>query len=147
MVLPDQPILPVQLDHIGIAVADLAAANELIARLLGRHHYKVEEVAEQGATTSFFTAGTDHTAKIELIASTRPDSPIDKFVQKRGPGLHHLAFEVADIRAEMRRLSDLGFELLQDEPRPGADNKLICFLHPRSTNGVLVELCQSQPRQ
>lgn len=132
-----------QLDHIGIAVADLKAANTLIARLLGRDHYKIEAVEEQGALTSFFAAGEDHAAKIELVASEKAGSPIDKFVQKRGPGLHHLAFEVEDIRAEMKRLAADGFELLQDEPRQGADNKLICFLHPKSTNGVLVEICQS----
>lgn len=133
-----------KLDHIGIAVADLEAANTLIARLLGREHYKIEAVEEQGALTSFFTAGdASHTSKIELVASEKAGSPIDKFVQKRGPGLHHLAFEVEDIRAEMKRLANDGFELLQDEPRLGADNKLICFLHPKSTNGVLVEICQS----
>ncbi|MEL6275715.1 MAG: VOC family protein, partial [Bacteroidota bacterium] len=126
------------------AVADLAAANELIARLIGRAHYKIEEVAEQGANTSFFTAlGED--AKLELVSSTRIGSPIDKFITKRGPGLHHLAFEVEDIRVEMQRLEADGFELLQEEPKKGADNKLICFLHPRSTNGVLVEICQSIP--
>ncbi|PHI20537.1 methylmalonyl-CoA epimerase [Lewinellaceae bacterium SD302] len=132
-----------QLDHIGIAVADLEAANQLIARLLGREQYKIEAVEEQGALTSFFSAGEGHAAKIELVASEKSGSPIDKFVQKRGPGLHHLAFEVKDIRAEMKRLAADGFELLQDEPRRGADNKLICFLHPKSTNGVLVEICQS----
>lgn len=131
-----------KLDHIGIAVADLNAANQLIARLLGRSHYKVEDVADQGVSTSFFLAhGAD--AKLELVGSTRDDSPIAKFVEKRGPGLHHLAFEVDDIVAEMRRLEKDGFELLQDEPKVGADHKLICFLHPRSTNGVLVEICQS----
>lgn len=131
-----------KLDHIGIAVADLEAANELIARLLGRPHYKLEAVEEQGALTSFFTAG-DHDAKIELVGSTKEDSPIDKFVKKRGPGLHHLAFEVEDIEKEMERLVKDGFELLQEKPKRGADNKLICFLHPKSTNGVLVEICQS----
>lgn len=132
-----------KLDHIGIAVADLEAANQLIARLLGRAHYKIEAVAEQGALTSFFTAGEGHAAKIELVASEKEGSPIDTFVAKRGPGLHHLAFEVADIEAEMKRLANDGFELLQEKPKLGADNKLICFLHPKSTNGVLVEICQS----
>jgi len=131
-----------RLDHIGIAVADLEAANELIARLIGRAHYKIEEVAEQGANTSFFTAfGED--AKLELVSSTKEGSPIDKFLAKRGPILHHLAFEVENIEAEMQRLQEDGFELLLDAPKKGADNKLICFLHPRSTNGVLVEICQS----
>ena len=133
-----------KLDHIGIAVADLGAANDLIARLLGRKHYKVEEVADQGVSTSFFLAHGE-ASKLELVGSTRDDSPIAKFVAKRGPGLHHLAFEVDDIVAEMQRLEEDGFELLQDKPKLGADNKLICFLHPRSTNGVLVEICQSIP--
>lgn len=133
-----------KLDHIGIAVGDLSSANALFARLLGRDHYKIEEVLDQGVSTSFFTAlGSD--AKLEMVAGTSVDNPIDKFIEKRGPGLHHIAFEVDDIRKEMARLSADGFELLQDEPRPGADNKLICFLHPRSTNGVLVELCQTRP--
>jgi len=131
-----------RLDHIGIAVADLPAAEDLIARLLGRTHYKRETVASQHVTTSFFTAG-NHDAKLELVAAEGEQGPIHKYVEKRGPGLHHLAFEVDDIRAEMRRLAADGFELLQDEPTKGADNKLVCFLHPRSTNGVLVEICQS----
>ncbi len=131
-----------RLDHIGIAVSELAAANELLAKLLGREHYKTEEVAGQGVTTSFFTALAAD-AKIELVAGSQPDNPIDKFIAKKGQGLHHLAFEVADIRAEMRRLRADGFELLQNEPQQGADNKLICFLHPRSTGGILVEICQS----
>lgn len=133
-----------KLDHIGIAVADLGAANDLIARLLGRKHYKVEEVADQGVSTSFFLAHGD-AAKLELVGSTREDSPIAKFIGKRGPGLHHLAFEVDDIIGEMKRLQADGFELLHEDPKQGADNKLICFLHPRSTNGVLVEICQSIP--
>lgn len=136
-----------KLDHIGIAVADIDEANDLIARLLGRSHYKQEAVEEQGALTSFFTAdetdSPNHGAKIELVGSTAMGSPIDKFVRKRGPGLHHLAFEVDDIEAEMNRLQADGFELLQESPKRGADNKLICFLHPKSTNGVLVEICQS----
>ncbi|MEM9835657.1 MAG: methylmalonyl-CoA epimerase [Bacteroidota bacterium] len=131
-----------KLDHIGIAVQDLEAANALIARLLGRTHYKIEDVADQGVRTSFFVAEGEN-AKLELVGSTNPTSPIAKFLEKRGQGLHHLAFEVSDIRAEMKRLQADGFELLQDEPKRGADNKLICFLHPKSTNGVLVEICQS----
>lgn len=132
-----------KLDHIGIAVSELTQANELLARLLGREAYKLEEVADQGVTTSFFTALAAD-AKIELVAGSRPENPIDKFIAKRGPGLHHLAFEVADIRAEMQRLRADGFELLQEEPQSGADNKLICFLHPRSTGGILIEICQSR---
>ena len=135
-----------RLDHIGIAVADLPAANDLLTRLLGRAPYKEETVAEQRVTTSFFTAG-DTQAKLELVAATDGGGPIAKFIGKRGPGLHHLAFEVDDIRAEMQRLAADGFELLQDTPSRGADNKLVCFLHPRSTNGVLVEICQTVPAE
>ena len=134
-----------RLDHIGIAVADLYAAEDLIGRLLGRKAYKRETVAEQHVTTSFFSAG-DAAAKLELVAAEGGRGPIRKFVDKRGPGVHHLAFEVDDIRAEMKRLAADGFELLQEQPTKGADNKLVCFLHPRSTNGVLVEICQSIAR-
>ena len=131
-----------RLDHIGIAVADLTAAEDLIARLLGRKAYKRETVADQHVTTSFFTAG-DTTAKLELVAAEGEQGPIHKYIEKRGPGIHHLAFEVDDIEAEMKRLAADGFELLQEQPSRGADNKLVCFLHPKSTNGVLVEICQS----
>ena len=134
------------LDHIGIAVADLSAANDLLTRLLGRAPYKQETVAAQRVTTSFFTAARPaaaHPAKLELVAPTEAGTgPIGKFLGKRGPGLHHLAFETDDIHAEMRRLAADGFELLSAQPSRGADNKLVCFLHPRSTNGVLVEICQ-----
>ena len=132
-----------QLDHIGIAVADAAAAEQLIARLLGRAAYKTEDVGGQQVRTTFFTAGGG-ASKLELVAPIGPDSPLHKFLAKRGPGLHHLAFDVKDIRAEMKRLAKDGFDLLQTEPTVGADNKLVCFLHPKSTNGVLVEICQSQ---
>lgn len=131
-----------RLDHIGIAVADLDAADELLARLLGRAPYKRETVSDQNVATSFFTAGAEN-AKIEFVAPLQAAGAVHKFLEKRGPGLHHLAFEVDDIHAEMARLAADGFELLQTEPSPGADNKLVCFLHPRSTNGVLVEICQS----
>jgi thiopurine S-methyltransferase len=131
-----------RLDHIGIAVADLTAAEDLIARLLGRKPYKRETVADQHVTTSFFTAG-DTAAKLELVAAEGEQGPIHKYIGKRGPGIHHLAFEVDDIEAEMARLAADGFELLQEKPSKGADNKLVCFLHPKSTNGVLVEICQS----
>jgi thiopurine S-methyltransferase len=131
-----------RLDHIGIAVADLTAAEDLIARLLGRKPYKRETVAEQHVTTSFFKAG-DSSAKLELVAAEGQQGPIHKYIEKRGPGIHHLAFEVDNIEAEMARLAADGFELLQDKPSRGADNKLVCFLHPKSTNGVLVEICQS----
>ena len=131
------------LEHIGIAVADLAESEELLKRLLGRGSYKRETVAAQHVTTSFFTAGGGG-AKLELVAAEGQTGPIQKYLQKRGPGLHHLAFEVEDIVAEMQRLREAGFELLQEAPSEGADNKLVCFLHPKSTNGVLVEICQSR---
>ena len=128
------------IDHIGIAVADLNASNALFARLLGREHYKTEAVDSEGVVTSFFQVNQ---TKIELVAATRPDSTIAKYIEKRGAGLHHIAVEVSDIRAEMQRLVQEGFELLNDTPKQGADHKLICFLHPKTTNGVLVELCQT----
>ncbi len=131
-----------RLDHIGIAVADLAAADQLLSRLLGRSPYKQETVADQHVTTSFFRAGATE-AKLELVAPEGAQGPIQKYLEKRGPGIHHLAFEVDDIVGEMERLAEDGFELLQEKPSRGADNKLVCFLHPRSTNGVLVEICQS----
>ncbi len=127
------------LEHIGIAVRDLAASNELFARLLNAPPYKAEAVEAEGVTTSFFRVNE---SKIELLEANRPDSPIAKFIEKKGEGIHHLAFEVDDIRAEMQRLSGEGFTLLSDQPKRGADNKWVCFLHPKSTNGVLIELCQ-----
>ena len=128
------------IDHIGIAVADVAAANALFARLLGREHYKTEAVESEGVLTSFFQVGE---TKIELVAATRPDSVIEKYIAKKGAGMHHIALEVTDIRAEMSRLQSEGFELLNETPKQGADQKLICFLHPKTTNGVLIELCQN----
>ncbi len=128
------------IDHIGIAVADVTASNALFAKLLGREHYKIEEVNSEGVITSFFQVGE---TKIELVAATRPDSTIAKYIEKRGEGMHHIALEVTDIHAEMQRLVKEGFILLNETPKQGADNKLICFLHPKTTNGVLVELCQS----
>jgi len=127
------------LEHIGIAVKDLSAANELYAKLFGSPHYKIEEVASEHVLTSFFKTGE---SKVELLEATSPDSAIAKFIEKRGEGIHHLAFEVADIYAEMQRLENEGFTLLNKEPKRGADNKLVCFIHPKSANGVLVELCQ-----
>ncbi|MCB0522553.1 MAG: methylmalonyl-CoA epimerase [Lewinellaceae bacterium] len=128
-----------QLEHIGIAVKDLEASNALFARLLGKAHFKIEEVATENVLTSFFQTGE---SKVELLEATSPDSPIAKFIEKRGEGIHHIAFEVADIYTEMQRLKSEGFQLLNDEPKRGADNKLVCFIHPKSANGVLVELCQ-----
>jgi methylmalonyl-CoA/ethylmalonyl-CoA epimerase len=129
-----------QLEHIGVAVKNLEASNELFGKLLGSPHYKIEEVASEHVLTSFFKAGE---AKVELLEATSPDSPIAKFIEKRGEGIHHVAFEVEDLRAEMQRLKSEGFILLNEEPKRGADNKLVCFIHPKTANGVLVELCQT----
>ncbi len=129
----------IRIEHIGIAVKDIHSAEELYAKLLGSPSYKREEVPSEGVITSFFQAGPN---KIELLESTRPDGPIAKAIEKRGEGIHHIAFEVADIHAEMARLRAEGFALLNEEPKRGADNKLVCFVHPKSANGVLVELCQ-----
>ncbi|MBP6335307.1 MAG: methylmalonyl-CoA epimerase [Bacteroidia bacterium] len=128
-----------RIEHLGIAVKDSRAANELFKLLLGIESYKSEEVASEKVITSFFKVGE---SKVELLESTDPSGPIGKFIEKRGEGLHHIAFEVDDIHKMMQQLKDSGFQLLSDEPKRGADNKLICFLHPKSTNGVLVELCQ-----
>ena len=132
----------IRIEHIGIAVKDLAAAEEIYARLLGVPSYKREAVESEGVVTSFFKTGPN---KIELLESTKADGPIAKAIDKRGEGIHHIAFEVADIRAEMDRLKAEGFILLNEEPKRGADNKLVCFVHPKSANGVLVELCQENP--
>ncbi len=128
-----------KLEHIGIAVKNLKDSDLLFARLLGNTPYKVEEVESEGVRSSFFQTGE---SKIELLESTKDDSPIAKFIAKRGEGIHHLAFEVEDIVAEMSRLQEEGFRLLNEAPKTGADNKIVCFLHPKDTNGVLVELCQ-----
>ncbi|MFY0593589.1 methylmalonyl-CoA epimerase [Roseivirga sp.] len=128
-----------KIEHIGIAVKDLDTSNNLFAKLFGEPHYKVESVASEGVNTSFFQVGPN---KIELLEATNPDSPIAKFLEKRGEGIHHIAYDVEDIRAEMKRLESEGFTLLNKEPKKGADNKLVCFLHPKTTNGVLIELCQ-----
>ncbi|MCB0630762.1 MAG: methylmalonyl-CoA epimerase [Saprospiraceae bacterium] len=129
-----------QVEHIGIAVKDLEAGNALYARLLGQPHYKIETVDSEYVNTSFFRAGA---TKIELLEATHPDSTIARFIEKRGEGIHHIAFEVEDIEAEMERLREQGFRLLNEAPKKGADNKLVCFVHPKSANGVLIELCQS----
>jgi methylmalonyl-CoA/ethylmalonyl-CoA epimerase len=130
-----------KIEHIGIAVKDLNNSNELFKKLFGQAHYKTEEVQSEGVNTSFFQIGEN---KIELLVATNPDSPIAKFIEKKGEGIHHIAFDVADIRAEMKRLEAEGFVLLNQEPKQGADNKLVCFLHPKGTNGVLIELCQER---
>ena len=129
-----------KLEHLGIAVKDLQASNELFKSLLGKSHYKIEEVASEHVKTSFFQTGD---SKIELLEASSPDSAIAKFIEKRGEGIHHVAFEVEDIYAEMERLEKEGFRLLNKEPKRGADNKLVCFVHPKTANGVLVELCQT----
>jgi len=128
------------LEHIGIAVKSIADSDELYQRLLGRSPYKHEEVPSQMVITSFFATGA---IKVELLQATEADSPIQRFIDKRGEGLHHIAFEVKDIRSEMQRLKNEGFEILQDEPSIGADNKWVCFIHPRTANGVLIEICQT----
>ena len=128
-----------KIEHLGIAVKDLEASNEVFAKLLGAEHYKVEEVASEGVKTSFFKIGD---SKIELLEATKPDSPIAKFIEKRGEGIHHIAFDVTDIKSEIARLKKEGFVVLNEEPKQGADNKLVAFLHPKTTNGVLIELCQ-----
>lgn len=129
----------VRIEHIGIAVKELEQANKLFKRLFGEAAYKEEKVASEHVTTSFFQVGPN---KIELLEADAPESAISKYIQKRGEGIHHIAFEVDDIQTEMKRLAAAGFELINDKPKSGADNKLVCFLHPKSTNGVLVELCQ-----
>jgi methylmalonyl-CoA/ethylmalonyl-CoA epimerase len=128
-----------KLEHIGIAVKNLSQANDLFAKLLGRPHYKIEEVESEGVKTSFFEVGG---VKIELLEASRPDSPIARFIEKRGEGIHHLAFEVQNIKRSIQDYEQKGFEPINQEPKKGADNKMICFLHPRSTGGVLIELCQ-----
>mgnify|MGYP006266648371 CR=1 FL=1 len=126
-------------EHIGIAVKDLEQAKARYQGLLNTSPYKEETVAREGVRTSFFKVGA---TKIELLQATEPDSPIQKFIDKKGEGIHHMAFEVDDIEAEMQRLQAEGYQLLMDTPKKGADNKLICFVHPKSSGGVLIELCQ-----
>lgn len=128
-----------KVEHIGIAVKDLVTSVPLFEKLLNTACYKTEEVVSEKVNTAFFQKGD---TKIELLESTDPDGVIAKFIERKGEGLHHIAFDVTDIRAEMKRLQGEGFILLNNEPKTGADNKLICFLHPKSTNGVLIELCQ-----
>ena len=128
-----------KIEHIGIAVRDLDKSNQLFASLLGKSHYKTEEVASEGVKTSFFQSGPN---KIELLEATSPESPIAKFIEKKGEGIHHIAFAVHDIESEIKRLQKEGFIVLNKTPKKGADNKLVAFLHPKSTNGVLIELCQ-----
>ena len=131
-----------KIEHIGIAVKNLENAGPLFEKLFAKEQYKLERVESEGVSTAFFQLGE---TKIELLEATADNSPIAKFVEKKGEGIHHIAYDVEDIRSEMRRLSEEGFQLLNEEPKEGADNKLVCFLHPKTTNGVLVEICQEKP--
>ena len=133
-----------KVEHIGIAVKDLKASNLLFEALLGVPHYKTEAVVSEGVTTSFFDVGTH---KIELLEATQPNSSIAKFIAKKGEGVHHIAFEVENLEVELARLKAEGFELIHETPKEGADNKKIAFLHPKTTNGVLIELCQERPNK
>jgi methylmalonyl-CoA/ethylmalonyl-CoA epimerase len=130
-----------KLEHIGIAVKNLGKSNQLFAKILGKEPYKTEDVPAEGVRTSFFDVGG---IKIELLEATRADSPIAKFIESRGEGLHHLAFAVEPIEEKMKQFSDDGFRLLSEKPKPGADNKKIVFIHPKSTNNVLIELCEER---
>ena len=128
-----------KIEHIGIAVKDLTSSNDLFSKLFGQPPYKEEEVISEGVKTSFFMNGPN---KIELLEATHAESPIAKFIEKKGEGIHHIAFDVEDIVFEINRLKEEGFIVLNEIPKKGADNKLVAFLHPKSTNGVLIELCQ-----
>ena len=128
-----------KIEHIGIAVKDIEKSNELFASLFGEKHYKIENVLSEGVKTSFFQIGPN---KIELLEASKPDSPIAKFIEKKGEGIHHIAFAVDNINKEIDRLKKKGFIVLNETPKKGADNKLVSFLHPKSSNGVLIELCQ-----
>lgn len=130
-----------KIEHIGIAVKDLAVSNLVFEKLFGAPAYKQEEVMSEGVKTSFFKNGPN---KIELLEATNPESPIAKFIEKKGEGIHHIAFEVEDILSEIERLKKEGFVVLNEIPKKGADNKMVVFLHPKSTNGVLIELCQER---
>lgn len=130
-----------KLEHIGIAVKSLGVSDELFAKLLGKESYKKESVEREGVVTSFYGTGE---SKIELLEASNPESPISKFIDKKGEGIHHLAFGVENILEEVKRLKKEGFQFISEEPKEGADNKLVVFLHPKSTNGVLVELCQEK---
>jgi methylmalonyl-CoA/ethylmalonyl-CoA epimerase len=131
-----------KIEHIGIAVKDINTAGALYEKLLNTSVYKIEEVASEFVKTAFLQSGPN---KIELLEATEANSAIAKFIEKKGEGIHHIAFDVKDIKAEMYRLKQEGFVLLNEEPKRGADNKLVCFVHPKSTNGVLIELCQESP--
>ena len=131
-----------RIEHLGIAIKSLETSDHLFAKLLGKTPYKQEAVEREGVKTSFFMVGE---SKIELLEATNQESPIAKFIDKKGEGIHHIAFAVEDIKAEIERSKAEGFVFISEEPKDGADNKLVVFLHPKSTNGVLVELCQEKP--
>jgi len=128
-----------KIEHIGIAVKDINVSNDLFSKLFDGGPYKIEEVESEHVITSFFRTGTN---KIELVQGTNDSNAISKFIDKKGEGIHHIAFDVPDIKSEMARLKSEGFILLNEEPKRGADNKWVCFVHPKSANGVLIELCQ-----
>ena len=128
-----------RIEHIGVAVQDIEASNKVFAKIFGRESYKLEKVELEGVITSFFQIGE---SKIELVAATNDESPISKYLSKNKEGMHHIGFAVEDIYKEMERLKKEGIRLLNKTPKKGADNKLICFIHPKSTNHVLIELCQ-----
>lgn len=129
-----------QLEHLGIAVKNIEESDKLFRLLLGSTYYKTEAVESEGVTTAFYNGGN---VKIELLEATKENSPIAKFIEKRGEGLHHIAFEVVDIEKRMEELRAQGFRLLNEKPKRGADNKMICFIHPKDTNGILMELCET----
>ncbi|MEJ2882016.1 methylmalonyl-CoA epimerase [Pedobacter sp. GR22-6] len=131
-----------KIEHIGIAVRDMSAASALYEQLLGVSCYKTEDVLSEGVHTAFFKAGDN---KVELLAAITKESPIAKFLERKGEGIHHIAFDVDDILSEMSRLKAAGFQLLNEQPKRGADDKMVCFVHPKGTNGVLIELCQQIP--
>ncbi|MDB5023459.1 MAG: methylmalonyl-CoA epimerase [Mucilaginibacter sp.] len=131
-----------QIEHIGIAVKDMESAGKIYEKLLNTSVYKTEVIESEGVKTTFLQVGPN---KIELLEATATNSPISNFIAKKGEGIHHIAFDVEDIIAEMARLKNEGFILLNDTPKEGADNKLVCFVHPKSANGVLIELCQTKP--
>lgn len=130
-----------KIEHIGIAVKNLKDSNAVFTKLFGKQQYKIESVEREGVNTSFFLMGE---SKIELLEATNPESAVAKFIEKRGEGIHHISFLVDDIYAEMQRLQAEGFQLINKEPVQGADDKLICFLHPKTTNGILVEICMQK---
>jgi len=130
-----------KIEHIGIAVKNLKNSNALFKKLFGKEYYKIESVESEGVSTSFFILGE---TKIELLEATNEESAISKFIAKKGEGIHHIAYEVDNLELEMKRLTSEGFELINKEPKDGADNKRICFLHPKTTNGILIELCEEK---